>query len=43
LIFAVGSNDTTTIDESRKEFHKLLEEDEFREAVLHLYAKNKIL
>jgi small GTP-binding protein len=43
LIFVVDSNDISRIDEARDELHKLLEEDELRDAILLVYANKKDL
>jgi small GTP-binding protein len=43
LIFVVDSNDTTRTDEAREELHKLLEEDELRDAILLVYANKQDL
>ena len=43
LIFVVDSNDVGRIDEARDELHKLLEEDELRDAVLLVYANKQDL
>jgi small GTP-binding protein len=43
LIFVVDSNDIGRIDEARDELHKLLEEDELRDAVLLVYANKQDL
>jgi small GTP-binding protein len=43
LIFVVDSNDIGRIDEARDELHKLLEEDELRDAILLVYANKQDL
>jgi small GTP-binding protein len=43
LIFVVDSNDIGRIDEARDELHKLLAEDELRDAVLLVYANKQDL
>ena len=43
LIFVVDSNDIDRIDEARDELHKLLEEDELRDAILLVYANKQDL
>ena len=43
LIFVVDSNDVNRIDEARDELHKLLEEDELRDAILLVYANKQDL
>jgi GTPase SAR1 family protein len=43
LIFVVDSNDVGRVDEARDELHKLLEEDELRDAILLVYANKQDL
>jgi small GTP-binding protein len=43
LIWVVDSNDVGRIEEARDELHKLLEEDELREAVVLVYANKQDL
>ena len=43
LIFVVDSNDVARTDEARDELHKLLEEDELRDAILLVYANKQDL
>jgi small GTP-binding protein len=43
LIFVVDSNDIGRVDEARDELHKLLEEDELRDAILLVYANKQDL
>jgi len=43
LIFVVDSNDKERVAESRDELHKMLEEDELRDAVLLVFANKQDL
>jgi len=43
LIFVVDSNDRERVAESRDELHKMLEEDELRDAVLLVFANKQDL
>ena len=43
LIFVVDSNDVGRIDEARNELHKLLEEDELKDAIIVIYANKQDL
>jgi len=43
LIFVVDSNDRERIEESREELHKMLQEDELRDAVLLVFANKQDL
>ena len=43
LIFVVDSNDVGRIEEARDELHKLLEEEELKDAVLLVYANKQDL
>jgi small GTP-binding protein len=43
LIFVVDSNDTGRIEEAKEELHKLLEEDELRDACLLVYSNKQDL
>jgi len=43
LIFVVDSNDKERVAESREELHKMLEEDELRDAVLLVFANKQDL
>jgi small GTP-binding protein len=43
LIFVVDSNDVARVDEARDELHKLLEEDELRDAIVLVYANKQDL
>jgi len=43
LIFVVDSNDRDRIDDARAELHKMLEEEEMRDAVLLVYANKQDL
>jgi signal recognition particle receptor subunit beta len=43
LVFVVDSNDFGQIDEACDELHKLLEEDELRDAILLVYANKRDL
>uniref|UniRef100_A0A183F946 ADP-ribosylation factor 1-like 2 n=1 Tax=Heligmosomoides polygyrus TaxID=6339 RepID=A0A183F946_HELPZ len=41
LIFVVDSNDRERIEESREELHKMLNEDELRDATLLVFANKQ--
>jgi len=43
LIFVVDSNDKERVGESKEELHKMLEEDELRDAVLLVFANKQDL
>ena len=43
LIFVVDSNDRDRIDDAREELHKMLSEEELREAVLLVFANKQDL
>ena len=43
MIFVVDSNDRDRIEDARDELHKMLNEDELREAVLLVFANNQDL
>jgi len=43
LIFVVDSNDKERVSESKEELHKMLEEDELRDAVLLVFANKQDL
>ncbi|VDN52833.1 unnamed protein product [Dracunculus medinensis] len=43
LIFVVDSNDRERIEESCRELHKMLEEDELRDAILLIFANKQDL
>ena len=42
LIFVVDSNDRERIGEARDELHRMLQEDELREAVLLIFANKQV-
>ena len=42
LIFVVDSNDRERIEESREELHKMLQEDELRDAILLVFANKQV-
>lgn len=41
-VFQVDSNDRERIDESREELHKMLNEDELRDATLLVFANKQV-
>jgi small GTP-binding protein len=43
LIFVIDSNNVVRIDEARDELHRLLEQDELRDAILLVYANKQDL
>jgi ADP-ribosylation factor 1/2 len=43
LIFVVDSNDRDRVDDAREELHKMLSEEELREAVLLVFANKQDL
>ena len=42
IFFQVDSNDRERIDESREELHKMLNEDELRDATLLVFANKQV-
>jgi hypothetical protein len=42
LIFVVDSNDRERIGEARDELHRMLQEDELRDAVLLIFANKQV-
>jgi len=43
LIFVIDSNDRERLEEAREEMHKMLQEDELREAILLVFANKQDL
>ena len=43
LIFVVDSNDRERVGEARDELHRMLQEDELRDAVLLIYANKQVI
>jgi hypothetical protein len=43
LIFVVDSIDRDRVEEARKELHRMLEEDELRDAMLLVFANKQVL
>lgn len=42
LIFVVDSNDRERINEAREELHRMLQEDELRDAVLLVFCNKQV-
>ena len=43
LIFVVDSNDRERVGEARDELHRMLQEDELRDAVLLIFANKQVI